>query len=298
MSFQPFISRINLSDSIASFSPLSMPNFSFSYSLPSFGNIWMPSSASVSLPSYGGLFTAGLPVKSSNAYDFSFLENPVKLSALDGQSSKSIVPGYPERIVTPGAGGKYKRPASFKSKEAERLWGAFSSKASQFNPKTDLGPEFLNRVKEIANKIDCDYRDLLSVMQAESGLNPYIPNLAGYGAYGLIQFQPNTLRGLGYSPEQLLSMSPVEQLDIVEKHFIQAKKSAGLKGKLSSGEVYGLVLAPGNVNKQCLYSVGSRGYSANSAIDKRYGNNNGKIEKSDLAAYMSANRVNENVFLA
>ena len=93
-------------------------------------------------------------------------------------------------------------------------------------------------------------------------------------------------------------MSPVEQLDIVKKHLVSAKKSRGLNGKLNAGQLYGLVLAPGYVNNSYFYSRGSNGYSANAQLDTKYGNNNGKIEKSDLAACISANRVNENIFVA
>jgi len=244
---------------------------------------------SLSKNSYAPAETSYTPQKATS---FSVLTS--QRSGLGTQREEASL--FRERTVTPRGGGKYKRPSSFKSNEAARLWNSFSSKASAFNPKTDLGPDFLAKVKKIAKEINCEYKDLLSLMQVESGLNPYMPNLAGYGAYGLIQFQPATLRGLGYQPEDLLTMSPVKQLDIVKKHLLSAKKSRGLNGKLSAGQLYGLVLAPGYVNNSYFYSRGCSGYSANAALDTKYGNNNGKIEKSDLAACIHSNRVNENIF--
>lgn len=292
----------------------SMPLFSFtgysfmpSFSMPSIG---FSGGYSFDTPSFSRSSVGGTKSYSSNNnYGFGSLtsssrsntNNTVAAStsfqaaATAHQETPASV--FKERTVTPTAGCKYKRP-NFKTSEAARLWDGFSAKASAFNPKTDLGPEFLNKVKKISGEIGCEYRDLLSLMQIESQLNPYIPNLAGYGAYGLIQFQPDTLRGLGYQPEDLLRMTPVQQLDIVKKHLVSQKKAKGLNGKLNAGQLYGLVLAPGYVNNSYFYAQGSRGYAANANLDKVYGNNNGKIEKSDLAACLSANRVNENIFVA
>lgn len=289
----------------------SMPFYSFpSYSLfPSFS---MPSSGfvggySFDTPSFGS--SVGYSKSSApKSYGFGSLTSSSRSSAnntvaastsFQAVAAPQVTPAsvFTERTVTPTGGSKYKRP-SFKTTEAARLWDGFSAKASAFNPKTDLGPEFLNKVKKISGEIGCEYRDLLSLMQIESGLNPYVPNLAGYGAYGLIQFQPATLRGLGYQPEDLLRMTPVQQLDIVKKHLVSQKKAKGLNGTLNAGQLYGLVLAPGYVNNSYFYAQGSKGYSANANLDKKYGNNNGKIEKSDLAACLRANRVNENIFVA
>ena len=49
-----------------------------------------------------------------------------------------------------------------------------------------LGPEFLAKVKQIAKNLNCDYKDLLAVMNAESGLKGDAWN--GRTAVGLIQF--------------------------------------------------------------------------------------------------------------
>lgn len=324
MSFKPYFETVNYSYADTTytgvlpfgmygfdggFDVFSMPLFAFSgYSpLPSYyphnNSIWAGYSFGDTSSSKSSSYAPETKFSTSKTYDFgSLTSNRSSLPVVDTSFNvRSVAPEtsiYTQRTVTPTQTGKYKRPKSFKSTEAQKYWEAFSSKASQFNPKTDLGPEFLAKVKKIAGEVGCEYRDLLALMQIESGLNPYAPNLAGYGAYGLIQFQPNTLRGMGYQPEDLLTMSPVEQLDLVKKHLITTKKAKGLSGKLSAGQLYGLVLAPGYVNDAYFYKTGSRGYNANANLDKVYGNNNGKIEKSDLAACISANRVNENIFVA
>ena len=204
--------------------------------------------------------------------------------------------GIREKYSIPTKTGKYKTP-SFKSSEARRLWTPFITKAAAFDPKRDLGPEFLAKVKQISLEIDCDYKDLLAVMHMESKLNPYIPNLAGYCAYGLVQFQPDTLRGMGYQPEDLLKMTPVQQLDVVKKHYLKEKASRGLTGKhLSTADVYGLVLAPAYMQRKVIYAGGTNGYNANKNLDLKFGNANGYIDRYDLEACAKANRVSESIF--
>ncbi len=282
MTFQPYINSINLSDSIKSFSPLSMPNFSFSYSLPSFlpsfANIWSPSYSSFSLPSYSGLFTTGLTGKNSNAYDFSFLNSSYR----------------PSSNVAAGTVG--------------RVSGKFSYKAVSGKAQRNLGPEFLARVKEVAQNINCDYKDLLAVMNSESGLNPSIQNQAGYQAYGLIQFTPQTASDLGTSVEKLVKMSAVEQLDYVEKFYLQARKTRGFGNKkFTAADLYAVTFLPARANQNVLCVKGERWesgrkkgqlknwYEANTAFDK---DGNHKIEKWELQERMNACRVNENIFLA
>ena len=55
-----------------------------------------------------------------------------------------------------------------------------------FNNPNKLDINFLNRVKQIANKLNCDYKDLLALMNSESGIRTNAWN--GTTAVGLIQF--------------------------------------------------------------------------------------------------------------
>ena len=60
------------------------------------------------------------------------------------------------------------------------------------NIKKNLSPEFISKTKEVANKLNCDWQDLMALMQAESGINPQAWN--GNSAVGLIQFKSEAKR--------------------------------------------------------------------------------------------------------
>ena len=157
-----------------------------------------------------------------------------------------------------------------------------------------LGPEFLARVKEIANKINCDYRDLLGVMNSESGLNSKAVNPHG-GATGLIQFMPKTAEGLGTSTAALKAMTPLEQLDYVEKFLVQNKKSAGFSSsaKLSGGDLYALVFLPGRAKRDVLTTSNEKYYTWNKGLDA---NKDGQITKTELDQRVAKKCVNESIF--
>ncbi len=82
---------------------------------------------------------------------------------------------------------------------------------------------FIAKVKDISKKLDIDPNWLMAVMYFESGINPAIQNttypMQGGHATGLIQFSPNTAKGLGTTTDALKSMSNVAQLDYVYKYF-------------------------------------------------------------------------------
>ena len=157
-----------------------------------------------------------------------------------------------------------------------------------------LGPEFLARVKEIAQKINCDYRDLLGVMNSESGLNSKAVNKHG-GATGLIQFMPKTAKGLGTTTEALKAMTPIQQLDYVEKFLVQNKKAAGFNSdaKLSGGDLYALVFLPARAKRDVLTSGDEKYYTWNTGLDA---NKDGKITKLELDQRVASKCVNESIF--
>jgi len=63
-----------------------------------------------------------------------------------------------------------------------------------------------------------DPDDLMAIMAFESmGINPTAR--CSSGATGLIQFMPNTAKGLGTSTDALAKMSAVEQLDYVYEYY-------------------------------------------------------------------------------
>jgi tape measure domain-containing protein len=122
---------------------------------------------------------------------------------------------------------------------------------------------FATKTKDIANRLGIDPQALMTIMLFESAgtLDPKIQgaNVPGQGkGRGLIQFMPNTARGLGTSDDALARMSDVEQLDWVEKYFAQFKGDFGA-GKLEN--LYAAVLAgdPKAVNASDGYTTARLG---------------------------------------
>ncbi|MBQ3102635.1 transglycosylase SLT domain-containing protein [bacterium] len=141
-----------------------------------------------------------------------------------------------------------------------------------------LGDGFSDKAEEVANNINCDPTDLLTVLYSESSLNPEAENSSG--AYGIMQFMPSTLEDLGYTTDEVKNMSATEQLDIVQKYF--EKNNYYHKGeKLTAAQLYAMVLAPGRAGGDTLYTQGKDGqaYVQNEGLDI---DDNGKIAMGDL----------------
>ncbi len=160
--------------------------------------------------------------------------------------------------------------------------------------KAELGPEFLKKVKQIAKNLNCNYKDLLAVMNSESGLNSKAVNPNG-GATGLIQFMPSTAAELGTTTEALKNMSPTEQLDYVEKYYLKNKKIAGFNTneKLDAGDLYALTFLPARAKRETLTVNTESYYRWNKGLDI---NGDGKISKTELAQRVACRRVNESIF--
>lgn len=163
---------------------------------------------------------------------------------------------------------------------------------------TQYGPEFLDKVKTIAKNLNCSYRDLLAIMNSESSIDA---KTVGYnGASGLICFMPQY-----FDVKKIRQMSPMEQLDLVEKTLKDTKKQAGfaLDAKLSKGDLYALVFLPARAGRDVLCTKGECGkngkllryYEANSALDY---NHDGKITKDEMATRIDKKYVSDFSFLA
>jgi len=162
-------------------------------------------------------------------------------------------------------------------------------------PSRKLDKDFLDKTKAISERIGCDYKDLLAVMNSESGLNSAARNPKG-GATGLIQFMPQTAKMLGTTTDELAKMSPTQQLDYVEKFFNVIKKQAGMEGKkLSGADLYSLVFLPGRANRSVLTQQGENFYSYNKGLDL---DKNGDISKQDLARRVASCYVDESKVFA
>jgi hypothetical protein len=78
---------------------------------------------------------------------------------------------------------------------------------------------FLDKVKEVAGKLNANYIDLLAFMYNESAAT-YDPGIVNsIGATGLIQFMPATATGLGTTTQALAQLDRVTQMDWVLKYF-------------------------------------------------------------------------------
>ena len=159
-----------------------------------------------------------------------------------------------------------------------------------------LGKDFLEAVKAVAQRINCDYRDLIAVMNAESGLKPDAVNKKS-GATGLIQFMPKTAERYGTTTVALKNMSAIEQLPYVEQYLKRCKKSAGFgdNDRLSGGELYALVFLPARAKREvlCERGEGNNYYEYNSGTDY---NKDGKITKAELDQRINKFRVDETIF--
>lgn len=151
-------------------------------------------------------------------------------------------------------------------------------KWKKINP--DLKEDFYEKVIKISKNINCSPDDLLALMNSESGLDSKITN--SIGAVGLIQFLPSTARDLGTTTETLKNMSPVEQLDYVEKYLLKMKKTSGYTrlDKLNSGTLYALTFLPAYAKQEVLSTTNDKYYKQNKGLDI---NNDGRITKTDLS---------------
>lgn len=158
----------------------------------------------------------------------------------------------------------------------------------------DLSADFISKAKLVAKNVGCNYDDLLSIMNSESGLNPQAQN-GSSGAVGLIQFtgvaiqSMNKRYGLNLTKDKIKNMTAVEQLDLVEKYINMAKGSVFSAGaKLSGADLYSLIFLPGRAARDTLTQRGEAYYSANKGLDI---NNDGKITKSDLTQRVNSKKI-------
>jgi len=162
----------------------------------------------------------------------------------------------------------------------------------QGNP--NVTPAFISEVEAMAGRLGTKPEYLMAVMSFETGgsFSPGQANNAGSGATGLIQFMPNTASELGTSTSALAQMSSVDQLQYVEKYFMQ-RAGAG-NGNLSTLEgVYTSVLygSPKSDPNSTLWSSGSTEYKWNSGLDK---NGDGRITAGEAAGAVRG-RVDGNI---
>lgn len=180
--------------------------------------------------------------------------------------------------------------------DAAKVQPGIKPRYTQFN-KAHLNAEFLNKVKSVAKNINCDYEDLLAVMNSESGLNPQAWN-SSKTAVGLIQFtnialaQIKKVYGISLTKNDVAKMSAIEQLDLAEKFYTDAAKK--FKGKkLSAADLYAITYVPSFAARDVLTRKGDGYYEGNEGLDE---NKDGIITKDDLNIHLAKKRVNLSTF--
>jgi hypothetical protein len=83
-----------------------------------------------------------------------------------------------------------------------------------------LSNDFFVQLKQTCGRLRCAPEDLLGVMESESSVQPSAQNPKG-NATGLIQFMPDTLKGLGWTagPDEFKGLTAEQQLPFVERYF-------------------------------------------------------------------------------
>jgi len=167
-------------------------------------------------------------------------------------------------------------PAPVETKPLRRL--AWGSKVSQ---------AFRDRLFEICQILGVEPDYLMACMAFESAetFSPSIKNAAGSGATGLIQFMPNTAKGLGTTTAALAALTAEQQLEWVLAYFMP------YKGRLKTlADVYMAILWPAGIGKPddwTLWDEVSRPttYRQNAGLDL---NKDGKITKAEAATMVLA----------
>ena len=165
--------------------------------------------------------------------------------------------------------------------------GGMSGAAKGAAAKVANDLEFQQGVEQLAQKYNVSVQDLYAVMSFETAgtFDPAQKNYQGSGATGLIQFMPETAKGLGTSTEELSKMTRTEQLKYVDKYF----SNKGIEGG-NLDDLYMSILFPVAVGKPddfVLFGKGAiegfRGiaYEQNSGLDV---NRDGSITKAEAAA--------------
>ena len=126
--------------------------------------------------------------------------------------------------------------------------------------------KFASKAIYVAQAVGVNPQDLLAVMYFESTWNPALVN--SIGATGLIQFMPQTARGLGTTTTALKAMTRVQQLDYVQKYLLNYVTNGRREVYLAGGlrALYGAILE-GNAKPRGNVKDGN-GTSVDGALSK------------------------------
>lgn len=298
------------------------------FSLPSFPVFNTPSLIDLQAfpPAAPSLFNFNLPVFDVQAFSdmqnrMSFPSNSLPSINFDSNkymnfssfSAESYNAFSEHQAVKPAASkvsnfGSFTSPPSrsAKSYSTTSVQDEYTRRYCQLRNPEKLGPEFLAKTKKIAKTINCDYRDLLAVMNCESvGINSKEAHRNSKGkitAVGLIQFtqiavdQLNKDYKLGLTLDKILKMSAMEQLDLVEKYYISTKRITKFpeNKKMTGADLYGLTYLPFKAKNEVLAKKGESNYDSNPSLDF---NKDGKITRADLEKLVASRQIRDSRFV-
>lgn len=170
-----------------------------------------------------------------------------------------------------------------KSPKAKYALASFTSNRATFTTTITpasahpFGQDFAARLAASADTIGVPVAWLESVFTSESGYNHLALN-AQSGAFGLIQFMPETAAWLGTSPEALALMPAADQLPFIVKYYAGQKFSSLIALRL-------FTFYPAAVGKPDSYQIGNRRTARQNPIYDLNGDN--KITVAEFKKYYS-----------
>ncbi len=155
-------------------------------------------------------------------------------------------------------------------------WENLSWKALEANA------EFQEALDYTAKRLQIKKEDLLTVMKAESGLNPKISNPYS-NATGLIQFMPSTAELLWTSVGELKTMNSIKQMEYVYKYF------KSYTGNLNSvSDLYTATFYPRALGKSDDYKMWWELVAKQNQVIAKYCDNSNQIDYAWFKKYVEA----------
>lgn len=152
--------------------------------------------------------------------------------------------------------------------------------------------EWLKAAQNTSKNLGIQFRDLLSVVGAESRFDPAAKNPRS-SASGLIQIMRKNAEDLGTTPEKIVKMDGYKQLQLIEDYIkpkFDAKRKQYPNWKPTRSDVYAAIAAPKYIAKpdsSVMYDKksNSKAYSLNKNWDR---NSDGKITKGEASEFVTS----------
>ena len=145
--------------------------------------------------------------------------------------------------------------------------------------------EFISEVQKLSKEVGVAPSQLLSLYQAESGIDPSKATPSGYGG-GIFQLMNPS--AYGFTDEQWRKLSRADQVRVHRKYLANAGVKPG--GKQGFENVTMANIAPSYVGQSPdapLYKQGTSAYEGNKNIDLKYGNGDGVITSREYANFIA-----------